>query len=768
MGKLKSKLDAAALSVIEQMGIICGTSQAMCGLLNDVARIAKSDLPVMITGETGSGKEVIACLLHRLGCLSESPFLDVNCAAIPEALIESQLFGHEKGAFTGATSKQDGYFTLASDGLLFLDEVAELPLWQQTKLLRVLETRQYRPVGASLNLHFRGRIVTATHVDIEKRVADKQFREDLFYRLNVVNLRVPSLHERRDDIPYLVKHFCKKNSRNIKFSEKAMILIQKAQWNGNVRELKNMVDKISLMSESDYIDTEEVSKYITICKEECRPSSRVEELAASLLLLDIPNKLEAFEHAAIMAALENSNGNKSSAARELGVHRKYIERRLNNLDAKLDEIQQLQLNATKKMGNSQYKEAVKDLRLALHKLDQRGLSKDLDDLKLDLLLKLSTCQRSLHGWNNAEVISLYKDACGLTESRDNSEQLTSAHFGLWANQLVALDLEGCIETAAEYWREGERGSNPNVCAQATISLANTHFWMGEYHQVNADLQQFIGFYNHDRRMVIDIGHDPFVYYLMFKALTAFQMGKVTLAVNSLDELIRYSREINQPFSLATAVQTASWLSYKLGDSNTCYEYALELRDISRNHDFRFFEGIADIFIGHQTALDGDYLTGRNMIERGFTDKLNGGKGRLFSSMYGIILADSAIYSQNFEQGLEDIERTIAVSIEQKERCYLAEELVMRGRLKLALKKNEEAAKDFNDALTESHERGSKAAELKAAHALADNLFRMNLKKEARRVLTPVVLRFTEQKSYRDLTQAKSLLSLIDDNPDTVY
>lgn len=741
MGKLKSKLDTAALSVIEQMGIICGTSQAMCGLLNDVARIAKSDLPVMITGETGSGKEVIACLLHRLGCLSGSPFLDVNCAAIPEALIESQLFGHEKGAFTGATSKQDGYFTLASDGLLFLDEVAELPLWQQTKLLRVLETRQYRPVGASLNLHFRGRIVTATHVDIEKRVADKQFREDLFYRLNVVNLRVPSLHERRDDIPYLVKHFCKKNSRNIKFSEKAMILIQKAQWNGNVRELKNMVDKISLMSESDYIDTEEVSKYITICKEECRPSSRVEELAASLLLLDIPNKLEAFEHAAIMAALENSNGNKSSAARELGVHRKYIERRLNNLDARLDEIQQLQLNATKKMGNSQYKEAVKDLRQAVHKFDQRGLPKDLDDLKLDLLLKLSTCLRSIHGWNNSEVASLYEDTQNLAQMIDNPESLNTAHFGMWVNQLIELDLSSALATTAAYWREGQRINNPNITAQAAIWVANTHFWIGDYHQACTALQQFIDLYSHDQRIVIDFGQDQFVYYLMFKSLIAFQMGKVTHSIESLNSLMSYARQVHHPFSLATALQAGAWFSYKLGKLDDCYHYAKELQEISREHEFPFFEGIAEVFLGHQIAKEGNSKEGKKIIIKGYSHKLNGGKGKLFNSMYGIILGDIAMSSGNYQEGLDNIEETIRISVAQNERCYLAEELVMRGRLKMALKLTDESLDDYQNAIVEAHERCSKAAELKACYELASYHYAKGHESDARKILTPLVIRF---------------------------
>lgn len=761
MNKHDAKLDGLVQSAIDELGIVCGSSNAMRKLLGDISKISKSDLPVMITGETGTGKEVIASLLHRLGSPSGSPFLDVNCAAIPETLIESQLFGHEKGAFTGATSKQEGYFSLASDGVLFLDEVAELPLWQQTKLLRVLENRQYRPVGGALNHNFRGRVVTASHVDIETRVEEKLFREDLFYRLNVINLRVPSLRERREDIPYLVEHFIRNHSRNISFSEKAIGIIENAKWKGNVRELKNTIDRISLMSETDFIDAQGVSKYITIYEEECRPSSRIEELADSLLQLDVPNKLEAFEYAAIMAALRNSNGNKSSAARELGVHRKYIERRLNNLDATLDEIQQLRLSATEKMEESQYKEAITDLRLAVQKIDHGVSQQDSNVVKLDLLLKLSACLRNIYGWSHSEVVSLYEDAQNLTKGLDNPEVLNSVHFGMWVNQLIELELNNALATAAAYWREGQRINNPNVTAQASISMANTHFWIGNYQQTCTSLQQFIDLYSHDQRIVIDFGHDPFIYFLMLKSLVAFQMGKVTQSIEALENLMSYAQEVRHPFSLATALQAGAWISYKLGNLDDCYRYSKELFVLAEENEFLFFEGMAEIFLGHKIATQDNYQKGKNLIVEGFTNKLNGGKGKLFNSMYGIMLGDIAMNSDNYQQGLDDIEGTIATSIAQNESCYLAEELVMRGRLKMALKKTDEALADYKDAITEAQERRSKAAELKACYELASYHNSQKHEVDARRVLTPVVLRYVEQQSYHDLAEAQSLLSKMD-------
>ncbi len=752
--------DAAVSSPATVDDLVIGTSPAMQKLVHEAERAANSNLPVLITGPTGAGKEVIANLVHRLGSPKGSPFLDVNCSAIPEALIESQLFGHEKGAFTGATNKQEGYFSLAADGVLFLDEVAELPLWQQTKLLRVLESRQFRPVGGAVNHRFRGRVIAATHIDLVKRVEEKRFREDLFYRLNIVQLILPALAERREDISQLAEHFGKKCSRPIIFSPAALKQLERAPWKGNVRELKNTVERMAVMSDTNPINADEVKKYTTI-DNDADFTGQLSDLASRLLKLDVPRKLEAIEYATIQLALKNADGNKSAAARQLGVHRKYIERRLATFEKQFDEIYQLQYEAEKMMVVSDYKEAASQLRLVLQLLECHGSSQELSNIKLNVLLKLSGCLRNIYGWNHSEVVSLYDNAQNLAKKLDGPEKVGSLQFGLWVNQLVNLELDKALGTSESYYREGERINNPNIIAYAAISMANTQFWLGDFESTCRSLQKFIDSYHHDQRIVIDFGHDPFVYYLMFKSLVSFQLGKINVAVDSLKTMMRYAREINHPFSLATALQAGAWVSYKMGDLGDCYGYADELKSVSIKHGFPFFDGMAEMFLGHRLAAEGDYQCAKEMIEVAFREKINGNRGRLFNSMYGIILADIAILNQQYQQGLNDIEQTLATSVTKGECCYLAEEMIMCGRLKGLLGHVEAAHADFKKAQAEAEARGSKAAELKVAHIVANYHHCNNQNREARRVLTPVVLRFTEQSPYLELADAQSLLAKID-------
>lgn len=747
----------------ESIGLnLVAKSEVMQKLLADVERIANSELPVLITGPTGSGKEIITHLIHRLGSPPDSPFIDINCSAIPENLIESQLFGHEKGAFTGAASKQEGYFSLAGNGVLFLDEIAELPLWQQARLLRVLETRQYRPVGGAVNFHFPGRVIAATHVDLDKRVKDKRFREDLFYRLNIVQIRVPSLHERREDIPLLVEHFSKCQKRPIYFTPKALKQMEWANWNGNIRELKNTVDRIAVMSDSDCIDEEEVKLFLVKDKNNEHLINQLNSLLSRLLKLDIDNKLVIFEHATIMLALKNTGGNKSAAARTLGVHRKYIERRIKVFEDTINDVYALREQAMVKMAASEYKKATKDLRLAIKNVDCCLSFDGYDELKLDLILKLSVCLRNLYGWNHSEVVRLYDEAQNISSKTDISEKLNSMRFGLWVNQLVELRLEEALATSAANWQEGEQLNNPNIIAQAALSMANTQFWLGEYQHCNANLQKFIHLYTHEQQDVIDFGHDPFVYYLMFKSLLSFQQGKVSKAIETFQQLMCYVREINQPFSYATALQTGAWLYYKLGDFRQCYQFAKELKMVSEDNEFKFFMGMAEIFMGHKIGIEGGYKQARKMIMSGFIEKLNGNKGLLFNSMKGILLADIAIINQQFEQGLEDIQQTIKVSLECHESCYYSEQLLMRGRLKMFMGEDNDAYQDFKLAHHEALLRSSKAAELKVSRFIAKYHYRHQRISEVKKVLTPVVLRFVEQSRYLDLVAAQSLLSRINE------
>ncbi len=305
-------------------GNLIGRSAAMTRLLETVAQVAPSEATVLITGESGTGKEMIAGAIHYNSPRREGPFIKINCAAIPETLLESELFGHEKGAFTGADRRKEGKFRQASGGSLFLDEVSEMSLGMQVKLLRVLQEREITRVGGEEVIRVDVRVIAATNRDLLREIEAGRFRQDLFYRLNVVTLHVPPLRERKDDIPPLAEHFLRmfaeKNRKSVKgFSPQAMDRLIRYDWPGNVRELMNTVERGVVMSRSQYIDETELSPIL------------LDRPAAGTARSDGPageSSLEALEKATILKTLEQTGGNKSEAARRLGITRRTLHQKL--------------------------------------------------------------------------------------------------------------------------------------------------------------------------------------------------------------------------------------------------------------------------------------------------------------------------------------------------------------------------------------------------------------------------------------------------------
>jgi DNA-binding NtrC family response regulator len=306
---------------------LVGSSRAMDRLRETIRRVSRSDRPVLVIGPTGSGKELVVRAIHARGDRASEPLVDVNCGAIPEPLMESFLFGHERGAFTGATRRQDGSLTLVREGTLFLDEIAELPLMLQTKLLRVLESRRFAPVGSPVVKEFRGRVIAATHAALEQRVAANVFREDLFYRLNVLTVAVPGLHERLDDIPALVEHFCQQQARPLHLPRESIGLLRASPWPGNVRQLRNLIDRLAVFSEGEIVPPELLRGFLNGHASQERGGEGIGSLFEAVLRLSVDNKLEAVTDALIAHAMGVCQGNKSAVARLLGVHRKAIERR---------------------------------------------------------------------------------------------------------------------------------------------------------------------------------------------------------------------------------------------------------------------------------------------------------------------------------------------------------------------------------------------------------------------------------------------------------
>jgi formate hydrogenlyase transcriptional activator len=233
-----------------------GRSRAMCDVFDQIRMVAPTDSTVLVCGETGTGKELVARAVHRLSARRAQAFLTCNCAAIPAALLESELFGHEKGAFTGAVAQRIGRFELANRGAIFLDEIGEMPLELQPKLLRVLQEREFERLGSSRTIRTEVRLIAATNVDLPRMVAEKRFRADLYYRLNVFPIAVPPLRERPEDIPVLVRHFVREaghrmNRRALWISPSAMEAIVSHSWPGNIRELQNLLERAVIRSPGD-------------------------------------------------------------------------------------------------------------------------------------------------------------------------------------------------------------------------------------------------------------------------------------------------------------------------------------------------------------------------------------------------------------------------------------------------------------------------------------------------------------------------------------
>ena len=301
-----------------------GRSPLMVKLLETAEQVAATEATVLITGESGTGKEMIANAIHYNSPRKEAPFIKINCAALAESLLESELFGHEKGAFTGADKRREGKFRQADGGSIFLDEVSEMSAAMQVKLLRVLQERELTRVGGAEVIAVNVRVIAASNKDLKKEMEHKRFREDLFYRLNVVALNVPPLKDRKEDIPLLAQHFLQifaaKNKKNIKgFTPQSMEKLVKYAWPGNVRELMNAVERAVVLSRSEYLDSDE---FVLLMADN--------PIAGGNDQLGLPDNmpLDEIEKRSILEVVNACDGNKSEAARRLGITRMTLRKKL--------------------------------------------------------------------------------------------------------------------------------------------------------------------------------------------------------------------------------------------------------------------------------------------------------------------------------------------------------------------------------------------------------------------------------------------------------
>ena len=313
---------------------IIGNSEKLKEALKIVDKVAKTDATVLVTGESGTGKELIVREIHKKSSRANKPFVPINCGAIPKELLESELFGHEKGAFTHAIRSRPGRFELANGGTLFLDEIAELDVYLQVKLLRAIQEKEFERVGGTRTIKVDVRIIAATNKDLEKEVEKGNFREDLFYRLNVVNISIPPLRERKDDIlllaNYFLKKFCAQNNKKVyKLEKKVEQALLNYPWPGNVRELENLMERISILCDNETVTLEDLPSKIlnnSIYKEDTKSPTFEEFTYPTLdtlkkLNMNLKQLLDEIENRLIIEALEKSKGVKNRAAQLLGLKR---------------------------------------------------------------------------------------------------------------------------------------------------------------------------------------------------------------------------------------------------------------------------------------------------------------------------------------------------------------------------------------------------------------------------------------------------------------
>lgn len=328
--ELLSKVEAKELFP----GII-GQSRAMRAIFNHILKVAPTDTTVLISGESGTGKELVAQSIYEHSRRNGKPFIKLNCVAIPETLLESELFGYEKGAFTGATALKKGKFELADGGTIFLDEIGDMPLETQAKLLRVLQEKEFERLGGTKSIRVDVRFVAATNKNLRELVAKGKFREDLYHRLNVFSIVLPRLRERREDIPLLAEHFCSKAMKPVQISPQALQLLLVYSWPGNVRELQNTIERAAVLAEKGVIEPHHIAPQIT-------NAGITDAGLIGLESISLDSRIENIERGLIIEALQRSGGNQVKAAQLLGINRRSLVYRISKLGIDVTSLKSVQ------------------------------------------------------------------------------------------------------------------------------------------------------------------------------------------------------------------------------------------------------------------------------------------------------------------------------------------------------------------------------------------------------------------------------------------
>ncbi|WP_118179764.1 sigma-54-dependent transcriptional regulator [Paraburkholderia phosphatilytica] len=702
-------------------GAFIGAAPAFRQLVRMIDRVAPTDHALLVFGPTGSGKELVARRVHARSLRHDQPFVDVNCGAIPENLVESELFGHAKGAFTGAGESRQGLLQQVGKGTLLLDEIGELPLTLQPKLLRVLETRTYRPIGSSTSLRFEGRIVAATHRDLRELARDGQFREDLFYRLAVFVLAVPGLEQRVEDIPALVTHFATQQTRRLEFSPVAMRALCQHTWPGHIRQLRNLISQLSVLAESTLINIDTLEPFLA--NETAGPVSR-SNLADMLLQLEGRDKLAAAESLMIDRALERTSGNKSAAAALLGVGRKTIERRLKAREEHHREARKCLERGSAFVDEARFSDAIPLLRRCLDVLQINREQEDVRRLQFDAYRLLGLCLRSVHGWLYAEATACYAAALAVGEGVCDASEIAAIQFGIWTTQLTTLQLKQARGTAQDMLQRAQNVGDRVALDEAHVAMTNTLFWLGDSEEALACLARggLINVARNDTRTSSQ-GLDLASLALTLEGLAAYQIGAFEQSRRAMEMLIlRASEPGTHAFAHAINLQGAAWLACLFNDMERLGPLASELETVSIANGFSFYRGVGQVLRAVHICWQGHYDEAQALMIDGYDNHMAAdGGGALFYSFktwhHGELLLRASHAAACESMLAVALDETLA----RQERVYLGELLVIRARAQWALNDLTAAEQGLRTALSTALALGSVPARVYAARYLAELL-----------------------------------------------
>lgn len=733
---------------------VIGNSRVFQHLQRLIQRVAGTDRSVLISGPTGAGKEIVAQMVHRLGSPG-LPFIDLNCGAIPENLLESELFGCAKGAFTGAVSNRPGYLQMVGCGTLFLDEIGELPLSLQPKLLRVLETRSYRPLGSSENQRFDGRVIAATHRDLKALVRQERFREDLYYRLAVFELELPGLEQRREDIPDLVEYFCRHQPRPLSFTPEALALLCRQAWPGNVRQLRNLIDRIGVLAEASLIDLARLEPFLS--REQPVLESHA-GLAEALLQLDGEDKLAAAEQLLIDHALHVCTANKTAAAQLLGVNRKVIERRLKLREDKHLEVEKYLEKGRTLVAGANFREALPVLKKGLAVASDVYERKDIWRLQFELHRLLGVSFRSIEGWLSSTSSASYEAALEVGRGLCNADELSSIQFGIWTTQLMSLDLVNARATAQELLQRAQASGISSMQVEAHVAMANTLFWLGDKDETLACLSR-AGLTSEFRPDWPEAqGLDLVGLAITLEGLAAFERGFFQRARDTMERLTRRASEQQyNAFNRLVALQGAAWLACLFEEHRELKPLALELESLSEEYEFSFYQGVGQVFRGCHMGSEGLFDEAERVIVDGYENHVLRNGGRLLHSFQAWKRGEMLLRAGRFRESISLVSHALDMALDHQERVYLSELLVLKACGVLATGDLEGAESGLHNALSTALALGAVPAGISAATQLALLLNRTKRREQAVEVLSRAVRGVEPKASHAGLSRALELL-----------